>query len=215
MGGLPWSPTLQVYRDTIELWLMIRKKRKGLNISLKRIRRFMKKTRIHDALTNDLEQTEVQLKAAYTDYTVARKLAQPWRNNFLATLAQAKADHKGTDAEKELQSLVHIEKQRRQARNIKQMRGKLGTERVTKVYQTDEDGTRQVCETQTAMNEAFFTENDTCFSQTNLTPPMQPPLVNDLGYLAETEMAEQVLTGTYQTNRFSGSLCSGVNPRTP
>jgi hypothetical protein len=48
------------------------------------------------------------------------------------------------------------------------------------------------------MVKAFFKENDKRFSQTEPTPPMQPPLVNDLGYLAETEMAEQVLEGTYE-----------------
>jgi hypothetical protein len=84
-----------------------------------------------------------------------------------------------------------LKKQPRQARNIKTMRGKLGTGQVTKVYQTDEDGIKKVCETQAAMVQAFFKENDTRFSQTESTPPMQPPLVNDLGYLAETEEAEQ------------------------
>jgi hypothetical protein len=159
----------------------------------------MKKTRIQDALTNDSEHTEILLKAAYTAYTTARKSAQLWRNEFLENLAQAKADHKGTDAEKELKSLVQIEKKRRQARNIKRMRGKLGIERVTKVYQTDEDGNRKVCESaQKDMNEAFLKENNAHFSQTEGTPPMQTPLADDLEYLAETEMAEQVLNGSYE-----------------
>jgi hypothetical protein len=37
MGGVPWSPKLQPFRDTIELWKMILQKRKGLKISVKRI----------------------------------------------------------------------------------------------------------------------------------------------------------------------------------
>jgi hypothetical protein len=49
------------------------------------------------------------------------------------------------------------------------------------------------------MNEAFFKENNAHFSQTEGTPPMQmTPLVDDLGYLAETEMAEQVLNESYE-----------------
>jgi hypothetical protein len=198
MGGVPWSPKLQPYRDTIELWKMIRRKRKGLKISLKRIRRFMKKTRILDALTNDLEQAEILLTQACKSYKAATKSAGVWRNDFLDSLAKAKAEHKGTDTAKELKSLGQIEKQRRQARSIKRMRGKLGTGQVTKVYQTDEDGIKTVCETQATMIKAFFKENDSRFSQTELTPPMQAPLVDDLGYLAETDMAEQVLEGTYE-----------------
>jgi hypothetical protein len=198
MGGVPWSPKLQPYRDTIELWKMIRRKRKGIKISVKRIRRFMAKTGVHDALENDLEQVEIYLKVAEKDYKVAKKSAALWRNDFLDELAKAKADKKGTEPEKELKSLKQVEKQRRQARNIKRMRGKLGNGQVTKVYQTDEDGIKTVCETQETMVKAFFKENDERFSQTEPTPPMQPPLVNDLGYLAETEMADQVLEGTYE-----------------
>ena len=198
MGGIPWSPKLQPYRDTIELWKMIRRKRKGLKISVKRIRRFMTKTRIRDALSNDLEQVELYLNEAHKSYREARKSAELWRNDFLESLAKAKAAKKGTETKKELKSLVQIERQRRQARNIKRMRGKLGTGQVTKVYQTDEDGTKTVCETQKTMIKAFFKENDSRFSQTESTPPMQPPLVVDLGYLAETEMAEQVLDGSYE-----------------
>jgi hypothetical protein len=198
MGGVPWSPQLQIYRQTIELWQMIRRKRKGMKISLKRIRRFMKKTRIRDALSNNLGQTEQLLAQAYCSYRTARKHAQLWRNNFLESLAKAKADKLGTQVETELKSLIQIEKQRRQARNIKRMRGKLGCGQVTKVYQTEEDGTKTVCETQNSMVRAFFQENDSRFSQTEDTPPMQTPLAEDLGYLAETEKATQVLNGSYE-----------------
>jgi hypothetical protein len=158
----------------------------------------MAKTGVHDALENDLEQVEIYLKVAEKDYKVAKKSAALWRNAFLDELAKAKADTKGTEPGKELKALKQVEKQRRQARNIKRMRGKLGNGQVTKVYQTDEDGIEMVCETQETMVKAFLKENDWRFSQTEPTPPMQPPLVNDLGYLAETEMAEQVLEGTYE-----------------
>jgi hypothetical protein len=198
MGGVPWSPKLQPFRDTIELWKMIRRKRKGLKISVKRIRRFMFKTSIRDALTNDLEQVELHLKQAGVDYATAAKSALAWRNDFLFELAKAKAEKNETEVEKEWKALIQIEKQRRQARNIKRMRGKLGAGQVTKVYQTDEDGTKTVCETQATMVKAFFKENDSRFSQTEDTPPMQSPLVEELGYLADTDFATQVLDGTYE-----------------
>jgi hypothetical protein len=201
MGGIPWSPKLQPYRDTIELWKMIIRKRKGLKISVKRIRRFMSKTRIRDALSSDLEQAEILLKEAGKAYKEARKSAGVWRNDFLDNLAKAKAEKKRTETAKELKSLVQVEKQRRQARNIKRMRGKLGSGQVTKVYQTDEDGSTKVCDTRTTMIKAFFKENNSRFSQTESTPPMQSPLVEDLGYLAETEMAEQILEGSYEPTK--------------
>ena len=75
------------------------------------------------------------------------------------------------------------------------MRGKLGSGQVTKVYQTDEDGTRTVCDTQTTMVKAFFTDNDLQFSQTEDTPPMQTPLMDELGYLANTSLLNKYLKG--------------------
>jgi hypothetical protein len=142
------------------------RKRKYIKISVKRIRRFMTKTGIRDAMTCDLEQTEILLQQAYRSYKEAKKTAQLWRNDFLDDLAEAKAEAKGTEAAKELKSLIHIEKQRRSARNIKRMRGKLSQGQVTKVYQTDDDGIRTACETQHTMVQAFFNENDSRFSQT-------------------------------------------------
>jgi hypothetical protein len=78
------------------------------------------------------------------------------------------------------------------------MRGKLSQGQVTKVYQTDSEGVRTACETQQTMVKAFFIENDARFSQTEDTPPMQSPLIDDWGYLADTEVAENVLDGSYE-----------------
>jgi hypothetical protein len=51
------------------------------------------------------------------------------------------------------------------------------------------------------MVKAFFKENDSRFSQTEDTPPMQLPLVEELGCLADTDFAEQVLDGTYEPSQ--------------
>jgi hypothetical protein len=153
---------------------------------------------VRDALTNDLEQVELHLKQACISYAEAAKSVLVWRNDFLYKLAKAKAEKNDTEVEKEWKALIQIEKQRRQARNIKQMRGKLGSGQVTKVYQTDKDGNKTVRKTQTTMVKAFFKENGLRFSQTEDTPPMQLPLVDELRYLAETDFAEQVLNGIYE-----------------
>ena len=77
------------------------------------------------------------------------------------------------------------------------MRGRLGNSRVTKLWYTDDDGSRVECNTQHAMENACFQENETRFSQSETTPPMQEPMVSELGYLADTPEAEQVLQGCY------------------
>jgi antitoxin component of MazEF toxin-antitoxin module len=106
---------------------------------------------------------------AFLEYRSARKLdALKWRETFQGTLAEAIALKKGTDVETEAKNLRRIELQRRQARNVKQMRGKMNNNRVNKLWYTEDDGTRVQCDTQTTMEHACFAENETHFSQTIL-----------------------------------------------
>ena len=118
MGVVPWSPELQLHRNTIELWKMMVHKQKHVQVSVKRIHGSMTKTNICNAFTADLEQAENLLHQAHYQYKSVKKKAQLWRNNFLEDLATAKAEAKGTKSAKELRSLVHIETQRRSAGEI-------------------------------------------------------------------------------------------------
>jgi hypothetical protein len=119
------------------------------------------------------------------------------RAKFQEPLAVAIATKKGTDAVTKANNLKRIERQRRQARNVKRMRGRLGNSRVTKLWHTDENGTRVECNTQHAMENACFEENVSRFSQSEATPPMTEPMVSELRYLAENPAAEQILKGCY------------------
>jgi hypothetical protein len=65
MGGVPWSPKLQTYRTEIELWAMILWKRKGIKVSNIRIRRFMQKSSIWDAFSQNKESAEAKLAEAH------------------------------------------------------------------------------------------------------------------------------------------------------
>ena len=194
---VPWSPKLQRFRTVIELWAMILRKRKGVKVSNKRIRRFMKKTGEWTALRYDLEDATKKLAEAHKAYEAAKKEAQVWRDDFLESLAEAKAEKNGTKVELDRKKLTTVSKQRRQARNIKRMRRKLGNSATTKVYST-EDGIRTEWDTKETVEAACIRENSTRFSQTEGTPGMTFPLLDDLGYLGNTEAAEQILLGTYQ-----------------
>jgi hypothetical protein len=90
-----------------------------------------------------------------------------WREDHLELLAKAtKADLNGTDEKTEERNLVRIERQRRQAKNVKRMNGKLNRGRVTQVFYTDRDGQWIVCESQETMVRACINENENRFSQT-------------------------------------------------
>ena len=99
--------------------------------------------------------------------------------------------------EVEANNLRRRERQRLQGRNVKRMNGKLGNSRVTKLWFTEEDGTRTLCDTQLSMESACFHENESRFSQTELSPPMMEPMLSELGILGDTDQADAILDGTY------------------
>jgi hypothetical protein len=110
MGGAPWSPKLQVYRNEIELWRMMLRHRKHIKISISRIRRF-KKTGMLLAFTFDIDEVTVILKLAFKAYKLVKKDSLMWRNDHLVSLAQSKADQSGTDEKTESRNMIPIERQ--------------------------------------------------------------------------------------------------------
>jgi hypothetical protein len=198
MGAIPWSPQLQRFRTAIEIWTLLLRKRKGTrNISNRKLRRLLASTDITDAYQRTIPEIEDSLNQAFVDYKKAREQALPWRDEFLITLAENRAFAKGTDKDTELQQMRKIEQQRRIARNIKRMQGKLVRNATIQIVVNDHEGRRVVTD-KTEMENACIHENISRFSQSHDTPPMVEPLVDDLGFLADTTEAQSILDGTYQ-----------------
>jgi hypothetical protein len=93
------------------------------------------------------------------------------------------------------QQLGH-EQQQDNARRMKHIWGKQRAGAVSKVgigegeeYQEDED--------QATVERLIIENNAARFWLTEDTPPMSEPLLLDLGYLANTSAAEEILQGTY------------------
>jgi hypothetical protein len=186
MGDIPWSLEIQNFRDKIELWEMLVWRKKKVKVSVKRIRRVLKKGSSSHAFTRSLKEALSIRDAAYQEYKTAKEQAPQMRAKFQESLAVTIAAKRGTDAVTESNNLKRIKRQQRQARNVKRMRGRLGNSRVTKLWYTNDDGSRVQCNTQHSMENACFQENESCFSQSEVTPPMQEPMVSELGYLADT-----------------------------
>jgi hypothetical protein len=183
-----------------------------VKVSVKRIRRFLLKVpTVQNAFSCSLSEAIHYRTLAYQEYKALRKKeALPMREKFQGTLTEAIALKKGTDVETEAKRLRTTERQRRQGRNIKRMRGTYGNSRVTKLWFTEPDGTRILCDTQLSMERACFEENETRFSQSEQTPPMQSPTLKELGLLGDTEQINAILTGNYispaRTDRYTKEL---------
>jgi hypothetical protein len=78
MGGIPWSSELQTLRDNIELWAMLIKRKKRVQISVRRIRRFLKRLpSVKNAFSCSLEVATKNLNTVYTNYKTARTTEAP------------------------------------------------------------------------------------------------------------------------------------------
>ncbi len=142
-GAIPWSPKLQTFRDTIELWSMIKKRKEGKQSSTTKIRRLMRKTGLNGALDTSLQKCRENLNTAFQDYKKAKQEAEMWQEDHLENLADALALHHNTSREKQIQNLRLRETQRRLGRSAKRARGKLGSGQVTKVLFMDDDDNLQ------------------------------------------------------------------------
>jgi hypothetical protein len=84
---------------------------KRIKISISRIRRFSKKTGIGHAFSHSLDSAQTHLDLAFKAYKLAKTDASVWKNDFLNSLAKARAVKEGTDEKLEEHKLIRIERQ--------------------------------------------------------------------------------------------------------
>ena len=94
-GGKPWSPTLQKQRDTIWAISLLIKKRYRRQVSNRLIRCTLKKTDLIGAYSKTVTELHEMLDEAFTAYKQSN--AELLRDEFLPSLAQARATYFGTN----------------------------------------------------------------------------------------------------------------------
>ena len=86
---MPWSPRLQVYRDTIEYWLRVVKLRKHVDISRKALKRLARRLHIYKGYNIGREYAGLKLQEAYQTYYKERKNAAASRDEHNQSLVDA------------------------------------------------------------------------------------------------------------------------------
>ena len=93
--------------------------------------------------------------------------------------------------------MKNIANQRRVARHINRTRKKKQRTATLKVFKNSHEGGVIECFSKLEVEDACINENYNRFTQNATTPFIQSPLVEDIGFLAETKQAEAILQGTY------------------
>lgn len=140
-GNIQWSPALQTKRDQIELWQRVVKREQGIATSRTTIRRLIKKTGDTEAKQADLSTAVEKIKKAFQEYYSFKPHALESRQGHTQRLADALAEENNTTRAKEIKKLRLHEKQRKNGRIAKIIRGKGLKNPVIKVTSQDTDGT--------------------------------------------------------------------------
>ena len=143
-----------------------------------------------------LEEALENRSSAFCHEKILAKTTESTRQSWLLSLCEARALEGNTSKEQELKNWIRIEEQRRNARIMSRVDGKLRSWSVTSTVAPDENGIwREVTERQ-IMEQALLDENKRRFTQASDTPFLQPPLLQMVGALGTGPAAEAILQGT-------------------
>ena len=131
---------------------------------------------------------------AYKTYYQMKSKAHKMRGTYLDRKAAALAEEKELDKATVIKQLKHREEQRTSGRIIRHTLKKLKGGAVMKI-EVNQNGQIVELTKRQEVEQACIDEHDAKFSQTNNTPPMQPPLSTLLGPLANTEFSDDILMG--------------------
>ena len=137
------------------------------------------------------------MKEAFKEYKAVNKDAQSLRDQFFEHLSEARALRNNTSKDAELTKMKHVNNQRRLSNKVKSTREEKQRTATLRVYKTDTEGQRVECFTKWEVEEACIEENRERFTQNKDTPFLSSSLLEDIGYLAEKEGADQILQGNY------------------
>ena len=197
MGEVEWSPIIQALRNKIDLYLCVIKRKKGGRVCRKLLCRKEKKAGIYDTAKLSLEEAVRAFKDTFNLYKTAKKEDKELRDKFMEQLCESRATNNNTNKESEMKKMKNIANQRRVARHINRTRAKKQRTATLKIFKNNPEGGVIECFSKLEVEDACIKENYSRFTQNADTPFLQPPLSHDIGFLAETDKANDILQGTY------------------
>ena len=197
MGWVPWSPEYQEARDMIEVWVLLRKKKLGLKVSSRRIRRWIEKTKITNPWRRSMADIEQALKEARATYYTTKKEATELRKQHNDRLHEALAKQQGLQVDQVKKNMNQIERLRRQARRIRRATNKRKSGGLAQVG-VKENGQQKIYLNRLDIERVCGEENLKRFwGSYDRCPFLQEPLLSEFGTLGINANANAVLQGTY------------------
>ena len=197
-GAVAWSPELQQAINTVTIWQLVCKFRRGLKVNTKYLRRSARAAGLPDAPCHGLEEAKQALSEAYSNYKRIKKRSDITRQTWLEGLASTLAKTGTTTTASHYSNLLHREKQRRDARQIRRATGKLQGSGLLSVLAPTVTGTWEELTVPADIEKACLEENERRFHQASDTPFMVPPLSTIVGHLGIGPTADCILRGEFE-----------------
>ena len=160
MGEKQWTPDYQMAREMVALWRLVVRKKQGKKVSSRFLERQMAKCNEVGALDLSLEEAIENRTCAYRAEKILAKVSVASRKSWLESLCEAKAEAGDLSKEQELRNRIRIEDQRRNARIISRVNGKLRSDSVTSVVAPDSSGNLVEVTDKEAIERALCNENE-------------------------------------------------------
>jgi hypothetical protein len=196
MGNIPFSPTLLEYWKKILAWKLLIRKLEGRKVDSKLLTRKLKSAGIREFRDVTLSEAKENLETALTNYCLERRNASEYRATWIEGLAAARANIGNVSAAQELRNMLMRERQRSDARQIKQVLSNQDRRGLHSIEVLNKDGLWQELSTQTDIEQALLEELAARFNQASSTPFCKEPLLSYVGPLGELSGARDILRGT-------------------
>jgi hypothetical protein len=198
MGNVDFSPEVDMARKRRWLWQQVVKRREGKNISSSLITRRARQYGIMSPLSVTLAQARRHYLAADTAYDALKKHAPAYRQEFLRDRATNKSGDVPINAQKAARRMLQQERQRSEARHLKQVLAKVQGGVITRI-EVLEDGEYIEKTTQADVEHHTMAMCEARFRLTENTPLRLEPMCSALGPFAiETDAVHDILQGTYE-----------------
>ena len=195
-GAIPWSPEFATARARVKYWQIQLKRSQGRKINTRSLIRLERRLNIPDTLPSSRE-IKAALQIAKHRYREAKINGRKNRNNFLESLALAKAANDEDKAANHLRQLLDTEIDREASRRIKYVTGKLTNTSCSFVEVTEPDGSTREINSQRELESAILKENIRKYSQAHACPLLHGQLRHDIGLLGDGPEVDNILAGSY------------------
>lgn len=197
-GYHPWSPTFDKARKTKFLWEMIVKQLQGVSISIRKLLKYKKQLGIkHTKCT--LPKAMEKLAQAKGQYKKIKRQSKTLRQTYLESLVTAISEEKQTNRSSELKAMQDREQLRETYRKISAVRNKNMKKALVEVQlRHATSGEIKRITDKKRMEQAIIQNNKQKYQQTKGQCPLtKGTLLQHLGYLADTQASDEILTGEY------------------